>query len=147
MKKTKQQHNIALIYKRKGDYQKAISYLKKAIEISERYGDYHELAIKLLNLGDTYTQTKDFKQAEQNLTEGLKRILKVVDKYWEAHAYKYLGWLYRDKDDIKKARDYLTKAYNLFNSIGAKNEAQSAMFSLNTLPALDDIKEVPKKSK
>jgi tetratricopeptide (TPR) repeat protein len=26
---------------KKGDYQKAVEYFQKAIEIDERYGDYH----------------------------------------------------------------------------------------------------------
>ncbi|MBA2124550.1 hypothetical protein B9J78_06440 [bacterium Unc6] len=57
-------------YKKAGDYQKAISYLKKAIEIAERYGNYHGLAQYLLNLGDTYRRTKDFIRTEQKNIEG-----------------------------------------------------------------------------
>ncbi|MBI5327588.1 MAG: tetratricopeptide repeat protein [Deltaproteobacteria bacterium] len=70
--------------------------MKKAIEISERNGDYHGTAIGTLNLGDDYRKTKDFVHAEEYLTQGLKSILKVGDKNWEAAAYKYLGWFYRN---------------------------------------------------
>lgn len=137
-------NDIALIYCKKGDYQKAIPHLKKAVEIDERYGNYHGLAITLLNLGDTYRNAKDFKQAEENLQEGLKRILKVGDKYGEAIAYKYLGALYRDKGNIKNAKEYLTKAYNLFELIGAKAESQDALSLINNVK---EIKETPQKSK
>lgn len=123
-------NNIALIYNQKGDYKKAVEYLTKAIEIGTRVGDYHGAAIGMLNLGDTYRQAKDFSKAEENLNEGLKRILKVGDKYWEAVAYKYLGWLYEDMGNIKLAKDYLTKAHELYNSIGAKAMAANVSQSL-----------------
>jgi tetratricopeptide (TPR) repeat protein len=84
----------------------------------------------MLNLGDTYRKAKDFSKAEENLNEGLKRILKVGDKYWEACAYKYFGWFYRDIGNVKLARDYLTKAYELFSSIGAKADAADVSQSL-----------------
>lgn len=34
---------------------------------------------------------------------------------------------------MQKAKDYLTKAYNLFDSIGAKADAQDALESLKKL--------------
>lgn|GEM_PF-245137 len=123
-------NNIALIYNQKGEYQKGISYLKKAIEINERYGDYHGIAICMINIGDTYRSGKDYVKAEEYLGEGLQRIIKIGDKVWEATSYKYIGWLYKDKGEIKKAKDFLTKAYNLYESIGAKESAQDALFSL-----------------
>jgi tetratricopeptide (TPR) repeat protein len=63
---------------------------------------------------------KDYEKAEKYLLEGLEGVKKVGDKYWEAYGYKYLGWLYRDKGDKKTAKDYLTRAYDLFKSIGAE---------------------------
>jgi len=126
-------NNMALIHSARGDLKKAIDYLKKAIEISERYGDYHGLARDLLNLGDIYRRAGDFSNAEFYLLDGLNRVKRLNDKSWEAIAYKYLGWLYSDKGDKQTARDYLTKAYNLDKSIGAEVEATDALFSLMML--------------
>jgi len=53
-------NNIALIYDKKDDYQKAVEYLQKAIEIDEKYGDYHNASMHKLNLGDTYRKIKDY---------------------------------------------------------------------------------------
>ena len=94
-------NNIAIIYNKKGNYQKAVEYLKKAIEIGERYGDYHGVSRRKLNLGNTYRKMKDYEKAEKYILEGLEGVKKVGDKYWEAYGYKYLGWLYRDKGDKK----------------------------------------------
>jgi tetratricopeptide (TPR) repeat protein len=129
-------HNIAGVYGQKGDYQKAMEYFQKAIETSERYGDYHEASMMKLNLGNTYRKMKDYEKAEKYLLEGLEGLKKVGDKYGEAAGYKYLGWLYKDKGDKKTAKDYLTRAYNLFKSIGAEGDAKDV---------LSDIRELEKK--
>jgi hypothetical protein len=73
---------------------------------------------------------KDYEKAERYIWEGLEGVKKIGDKFWEATGYKYLGWLYRDKGDRKSAKDYLTRAYNLFNSIGALAHALDVLYSL-----------------
>jgi tetratricopeptide (TPR) repeat protein len=132
-KKAPTYNNIANIYDKKGNYQKAAEYLQKAIEIGERYGDYHGVSMWKLNLGDTYRKMKDYEKAEKYISEGLEGVKKVGDKFWEAVAYYYLGWLYRDKGDKKTAKDYLTRAYNLYKSIGAEGDALDALVSLQEL--------------
>jgi tetratricopeptide (TPR) repeat protein len=132
-KKAPTYNNIANIYDKKGNYQKAAEYLQKAIEIGERYGDYHGVSMWKLNLGDTYRKMKDYEKAEKYISEGLEGVKKVGDKFWEAVAYHYLGWLYRDKGDKKTAKDYLTRAYNLYKSIGAEGDALDALVSLQEL--------------
>jgi len=126
-------NNIALIYDNKGDYQKAVEYFQKAIEIGERYGDYHGASIVKLNLGNTYRKMKDYEKAEKYLSEGLEGVKKVGDKYGEAYGYKYLGWLYRDEGDKKTAKDYLTRAYDLFKSIGAEGDAKDVLSNIREL--------------
>jgi tetratricopeptide (TPR) repeat protein len=126
-------NNIALIYGKKGNYQKAVEYFQKAIEIYERYGDYHGASISKLNLGDTYRKMKDYEKAEKYILEGLEGIKKVGDKYWEAEGYGYLGLLYIGKGDKKTAKDYFTRAYNLFKSIGAERDAKNVLFAIRKL--------------
>ena len=128
-------NNIAIIYSKKGDYQKAVEYFQKGIEISEKYGNYHNVSMFKLNLGNTYRKMMDYENAEKYLFEGLEGIKKVGNKYWEATGYEYLGWLHRDKGDKKTAREYITRAYNLYKSIGAEGKA---------LGALEEIKKLDK---
>ncbi|MCC6026609.1 MAG: tetratricopeptide repeat protein [Caldimicrobium sp.] len=129
--------NIANIYVYKGDYQKAVEYFQKAIEIGERYGDYHRVSIAKLNLGEAYRRTKDYEKAEKYILEGLEGVKKVGDKYWEAMGYKYLGGLYTDKGDKRTAKDYLTRAYNLYKSLGAEMDALDALLGLLSLQELE----------
>ncbi len=126
-------NNIATIYYYKGEYAKAVSYYKKALAIDTRYGDYNGSGTDMLNLGNAYRKMKDFNDAYYYLQEGVKRVKKVGDKYWEAYGYKYLGWYFRDKSNKKLAENYLTKAYTMFKSIGAEKEARYALDSLKKL--------------
>jgi pentatricopeptide repeat protein len=133
--KTPTYNNIANVYAKKGDYQKAVEYFQKAIEISEKYGNYHGVAMGKLNLGELYREMRDYKNAEKYLFEGLEGVKKVGDKYWEAMGYVSFGSLYKDKGDKKTAKEYFTRAYNLFKSIGAEVYA---------LGVLEKIKELDK---
>ncbi len=126
-------NNIAVIYDKKGDYQKAVEYYQKAIEIGKRYGDYHGVSMRKLNLGNTYRKMKDYEKAEKYLLEGLEGVRKVGDKYWEAVGYDFLGLLYKDKGDKKTAKDYLTRAYNLYKSIGAEGKAEEVLSDIREL--------------
>jgi len=126
-------NNIALIYVKKGDYQKAVEYLHNAIEIDERYGNYHGVSMDKLNLGDTYRKMKDYENAEKYLFEGLKGAKEVGDKYWEASGYEYLALLYEDKGDKKTAKENYKRAYNLFKSIGAEKDAQEVLKEMKNL--------------
>ncbi len=76
---------------------------------------------------------KDYEKAEKYLSEGLEGVKKVGDKYGEAVAYYYLGWLYIDKGDKKTAKDYFTRAYNLFKSIGAEGNAEEVLSAIREL--------------
>jgi len=100
-------NNIATIYRTKGDYRRAVEYLQRAIELSERYGKYREASYTKINLGDTYREMKDYEKAEKYLLEGLEGVKKVGDKLSEAVGYIFLGWLYKDKKDYEKAERYL----------------------------------------
>jgi len=126
-------NNIAIIYDQKGDYQRAVEYFQKSIEIGERYGDYHRVSMRKLNLGDTYRRMKDYEKAKKYILEGLEGVKKVGDKYSEAAGYVYLGLLYRDKGDKKTARDYFTRAYNLYKSIGAEGKAKEVLSDIRKL--------------
>jgi tetratricopeptide (TPR) repeat protein len=126
-------NNIAMIYTQKGDYQKAVEYFQKAIEISEKYENYHDVSRGKLNLGELYRKMRDYENAEKYLFEGLEGVKKIGDKFWEATGYASLGWLYKDKGNKIEAKEYFTRAYNLYKSIGAEVYA---------LGVLEEIKKI-----
>jgi tetratricopeptide (TPR) repeat protein len=126
-------NNIGIIYSSKGNYQKAVEYFQKAIEIHKMSRDDHKVSQLKLNLGDTYRRMKDYEKAEKYILEGLEGVKKVGNKYLEAVGYGYLGLLYIDKGDKKTAKDYLTRAYDLFKSIGAERDTKEVLSEIQKL--------------
>ncbi len=115
---------MAYIYFEREDYDRAVEYLQKSIELGEKAGDYHEVAKRYLYLGNTYRKLRNYELAKIYLTEGLSRIQKVGDEHEKAHGYAYLGALYRDKGDKMLAVEYFTKAYNLLKNLNAHAEVK-----------------------
>ncbi|MBX0310889.1 MAG: tetratricopeptide repeat protein [Sulfurihydrogenibium sp.] len=130
-------NNIALTYQQKGNHQKAIEYLHKAIEIDEKLGDYTHATVHKLNLAESYRRAKDLEKAEKHLIEAIRQLKTTNNKYWEAIGYLYLGWLYKDKGKIKDSKEYFTKAYSIFKSIGANGFMQEALNGLESLAKLN----------
>jgi tetratricopeptide (TPR) repeat protein len=81
-------------------------------------------AINMLDLGSTYTDLKNFSEAKYYLTQGLEMVKKLGDKHLEANAYVGFGKLYLAQNQENLAKEYFTKAYNLFKEIGNDNDAQ-----------------------
>jgi len=129
--------NAAFIYKKKGNYQKAVKYFLKAIEIDEEYKDYDRVSKNKLNIGNTYREMGDYSNAEKYLLEVVEDTIKRRNRWLEAISYRYLGWLYRDKGDKKAARDYYNRAYNLFKDMLLDRDAEEV---LNDLKELDESK-------
>jgi tetratricopeptide (TPR) repeat protein len=117
-------NNIALVYFEKRYKNKAVEYFKKAIEFAQKTGDYHGTAQYMINLGGTYTDLKNFSEAQYYLQKGLLMIQKLGDKYWEAIGYEYFGKLYLAQNQKNLAKEYFTKAYNLYKAIGNNGDAQ-----------------------
>ena len=116
--------NIASVYSAKGHNNKAVEYYKKAIEFNQKAGDDHKLAMIMISLGYIYTDLKNFQEAQNYLQKGLLMIQKFDDKYWEAYAYLGFGRLHLAQNQENLAKEYFTKAYNLFKAIGNNNKAQ-----------------------
>lgn len=126
-------NNIANIYSDKGDFKKAIEYLQKAMDIAEKYDDYQSFAQVEINLGNTYRKMKDFDNAQNYLFDGLKRIQKIGDTFWEGIAYKCIGFMYMDQGNKTPAEQYLNKALEIFKSIGAQKELEEVSRSITWL--------------
>jgi tetratricopeptide (TPR) repeat protein len=127
-------NNIATVYEAKGNYTSAIDYYQKSIDISLRYGDYHGAATSLINLGGCYRLKGDYTLAENTLLDGLERIRKAGDKFWEGVAYKFLGTLNTKTGDRVTARKYFKAALEVFNKNGAQgefNETQALLKIIN----------------
>lgn len=126
-------NNIGLLYSSKGDNNKAVEYINQAIIIDEKNGDYHAQAIHLLNLGSIQTGMRQFSLANDSLFQGLNKIRKIGDSYWEAVANVYVGRLYRDMGNIPLARKWFSASIDIYSRIGAAGNLTDAKAELEEL--------------
>jgi tetratricopeptide (TPR) repeat protein len=136
--KTKSNIYFSIGYKYYNDnnYQKAIEYFRKSIEIDEKYQRYLVLAESKINVGNSYRIIKDYENAEKYLLEGIEDAKKAGNKFFEAMGYWMLGKLYKDKGDKKTAKEYFTRAYNIFDS------SKNLFMALYAGSVADDIKKL-----
>jgi len=84
-------NNLAMAYDEKGEYEKAISHYKRAIEISDIYPQTHN------NLGNTYKEIGELEKAIEEFEKSIS-----MDKYFFV-PYNNLAKLYVEKKEYDKA--------------------------------------------
>lgn len=84
-----------------GDDEKAISYLKKAIELDKNFAPAYA------NLGSKYQSMRNFKEAEKNYL----RYAELMPNY--SSSLQQLGTLYRDEGNFDKALEFYSKMLKL----------------------------------
>jgi len=126
-------NNIAFIYENMNNYKKAVEYFKKAMNVAEEHGYYLDSCISMLNLGNAYRHIKDFKDAKFYLEEGLKRVKKAGNKYWEGRGYGYLGFYYQDIGNKVSEKEYFMKALDIFKTIGDSSDYSVVLHALSSI--------------
>jgi hypothetical protein len=74
-------------------------------------------AIRLLKLGNTYREARNYDLAQKYINQGLEMATRSGNKYWQATGYEYLGLTYRDMGDRPAALSALQRASDLFAEI------------------------------
>lgn len=115
-------NNIAIVHSDKGDHALAVDALQQAIAIDRRLGRQRELAMHLLNLGNTWRKLQRWQETGEALNEGLQLARDLGDRYWEGVAYRYFCWANIDVGDKARAREYYDAALKISREIGARSE-------------------------
>ena len=126
-------NNIAMVYFAMNNYPEAIKYETKALNFNESIGDYYLTASSYLNLGALNTLDKNYLLAKKDILKGLLMEKKIGNKEWIGTGYKYLGRLYRNKGNNKKAYVYYEKAYKMFKISGDTPYAQHCLMMINKI--------------
>jgi len=73
----------------------------------------------LLQVGKTYLESKDYKEAEKSFQKALDALLETKGKYDEktAGAYTWLGWTYYESENYSKALESYQTAYEILLKI------------------------------
>jgi tetratricopeptide (TPR) repeat protein len=123
-------NNLANIYKKQGDTEKAIEYHLKSLAIKERNNDKLGVGISYINLGSIYKDQGDLASAVNCFSKALRLFETEKDNRQMGSALNNLGRVYQNQGDLSKAMENYKKAKKLFEMIGEK---QSVSLALNNI--------------
>jgi len=109
---------LGTIVRRLGEWDKAIDYYEKDLEISEKVGDIHGMALTYNNLGLVYADKGEWDKAIDYYEKSLEISEKLGDIHGMALTYGNLGLVYADKGEWDKAIDYYEKDLEISEKLG-----------------------------
>ncbi len=116
-----------------GEGDKARQTLEEGLKIAERCGARYFLGWARRLLGEILLKT-DLAQAASHLEESITILKEIKAENELAMAYTGYGRLHRHQGRITQARDYLTKALEIFERLGTLNEPDKVREELAKLP-------------
>jgi CHAT domain-containing protein/Flp pilus assembly protein TadD len=125
-----------------GNYQKAIEFYTKALQIDIQIGDKKGEGADYGNLGNAYDSLGDYQKAIEYQNKRLQIALQIGDKQGEGQVYGNLGIAYYSLDDYQKAIEYYNKQLKIAFEIGDKNGEGNAYGGLGiAYYSLDDYQK------
>ena len=100
-------HNIANVYARRGELDRAIEWMGKSLVQAEKVGDRPNFAAGLYELGGFHLQNGQPDLAENELRRALKIGEEIGDRRRQTAALSSLGDLLRRREDDKSRREAL----------------------------------------
>jgi CHAT domain-containing protein/uncharacterized protein HemY len=105
-------NNLGMLYGKTGDYEQAIYYLKKNIEINEEMGD-RKITSALNNLGMVYTKKGEYSNALQYLKKSLQLKESYQDYSGIASTLLNIGNVYSAQGNYDLANYYFQRCAHL----------------------------------
>lgn len=109
-------HNIGEVYKKLGDYTKAIAFLQTSLKWDAVYHVNYD--ITLYNIGEAHYLIGDYDSASGYFDRALSKALKENNPRTIAYSYTGLGRIKHHDRDFYQALAYFTKAERLWKEQG-----------------------------
>lgn len=106
--------------------QNEIPPLSKQIKISSKV----ELGKRYLKLGNTYREASNFKLAKKYLSKGIIIVETAGNQYWTAVGYEFIGYYYRDQNDIELAVESFTEAEDIYKKVITQKDGSPSAIAL-----------------
>jgi len=104
-----------------GEYDKAIQAVKNLLELAKRHGMNHYLGVAHYFSGEIALKT-DPPKAIPNFKKSIQILEAIKSEYYLAKVYAGCGRYYNQAGDKTQAREYLTKALEIFERLNVLNE-------------------------
>lgn len=130
-------NNIGLVYYSLGNYDLAIEYFLKSLEMFEetlpdgsKIGKEKNIAYLNLNIGNIYLYLKNYDKALVHYKNGLEICEDIQDQNGVAGALINIGNIYTYSDSINTGLRYLQKALEIYEDIGNKKLTGTTLMNI-----------------
>ena len=125
--------NIGLIYRAKIDYEKALSYYQKSLDICQNNGFKLDAAINLQNMGVIYEKQKHYNKALAYLTESNSLSKSIGDRIGVLYTFHGMAAQEANLGNFQKAISQLREALNLALELKVQEEVKNIYMSFAEL--------------
>lgn len=115
---------LGITFNRNSQYQKAIIWLNKSLDLAKEISDHEGQAVSLSHLGFSYLGLNNYTKAEELCSEGLKLALSVDRKSTIGRCYQVLAESEAMRKHRRKASKYAQAALEMFERLGMTHEAE-----------------------
>ncbi|MGE0568581.1 MAG: tetratricopeptide repeat protein [Bacteroidia bacterium] len=119
-------HGIGIIYRNRGNFDKALEYQIRSLEINEEIGYKEGIAKNLNSIGRVYEDQGDYTRALEYYQKSLKLQEDIGDKSGATLSYHNIGTLFLKQGRLVESYSYAKKNYLLSNELGFPAKIKSA---------------------
>ena len=130
-------HNLAFLYFKKGDYEKALEIFKKALAISEPLGDVHISGFTLVNMAQIYIKMDKLEEAEKAIEKGGRLLARSNDRIGLNLVSWAKGLLKAKKGSNEEALELYRRARRGYEEIGMAT--QVLYLTIDFLPVFKTV--------
>jgi tetratricopeptide (TPR) repeat protein len=133
-------HNLAFLYFKKGDNEKALELFKKALSISETLGDVHTSGFTLMNMAQLYVKMNKLAEAEKAIEKGGRLLARSNDRIGLNLVHWVKGLLKAKKGSSEEALELYRRARRGYEEIGMAT--QVLYLTIDFIPVLKSMGQV-----
>ncbi|MBL7917584.1 MAG: tetratricopeptide repeat protein [Bacteroidia bacterium] len=108
---------LGILFYKKGDLKTALNFHQKALAIREELKDEYGIALSETNLGNIYSDLKNYEAAELSYLNALQINSKIANEKQCGNCYINLGVLKIAQNKIEEAEKYFYNAYKIAKNI------------------------------
>jgi tetratricopeptide (TPR) repeat protein len=116
--------NLGEVSLRRGEYQRAIGYLRQTLMLFRQAGDQHGEAVTLRTLAEAMQGTGQPAAARAELETALRLAADTGNTYQQASAHRDLAESHHRADQDQQARYHWEQALDLYTQLGAPEADQ-----------------------
>ncbi|MEI6409627.1 MAG: sensor histidine kinase [Bacteroidota bacterium] len=131
--------NYGLLYTNTSNFNKALEYNQKALELSKKSGNINSQADLYMNISGIYYQLKDYQKSLEYDHKALGIYEKLQLPMYAGGVYVNIGTKYRDMADYPKALEYFQKGRSILEPIHAQQFLEICLLNIGVV--LVDMKE------